>query len=120
MRPAAGTILCLVDDLGDPGARGFSFGAGKDRLDIFVVRRDATVFGYVNQCPHAYTTLDFPDDRFLTRDGDQILCGTHGARFEITTGFCTLGPCSGRSLRRFAVQVRDGAVLVGDQAALNA
>ncbi len=104
-QPAPGTRLCAVTDLGDPGARGFSFGSGRDFFSLFIVRRGDRILAYVNQCPHAYTTLDYPDDRFLTSDGEEIICGTHGARFDIDSGRCTLGPCLGRRLTPFAITI---------------
>jgi nitrite reductase/ring-hydroxylating ferredoxin subunit len=103
-------VLCHLDELADPGARGFTFGEGTGRREVFVVRRGAEVFAYVNSCPHQGTPLDFLPDRFLTRNGQEILCSTHGARFEIATGKCVLGPCEGLSLRRVAIAVEDGAV----------
>lgn len=112
-RPAPGTPLCRVDDLGNPGAKGFTFGSGRDYFSIFVVKSGAKVFGYVNECPHAYTTLDYPDDRFLTTLGDEIICGTHGARFTIESGRCTLGPCKGRSLTPFPIEIAGGEIRVG-------
>ena len=111
-RPPSGTLLCRLEDLDDPGSRGFAFGSGRDFFSLFLVRRAQTVYGYVNECPHAYTTLDYPDDRFLTREGTEIICGTHGARFTIDTGRCIRGPCLGRSLTRFPVRIDDGQIMV--------
>lgn len=105
-----GTRLCGVEEIPDGTARGFSFGSGIDRREIFVYRRGEMVLGYDNACPHQGTPLNFLPDRFLTEEDDAFLCTTHGAQFRIETGFCLMGPCQGKSLRKIELQVEDGAV----------
>jgi nitrite reductase/ring-hydroxylating ferredoxin subunit len=112
-RPASGARLCALDEIADPGAKGFSFRQGEALFMGFVVRRDGEVFGYVDRCPHAGTPLALIGDRFLTREGDLILCSTHGALFRLGDGACVAGPCAGLRLAPWRVVVRDGAVLVG-------
>jgi nitrite reductase/ring-hydroxylating ferredoxin subunit len=107
--------LCRVDDIAEPGARGFTLETAGGRREVFVVRRLGHVFAYENACPHIGTPLDFMPDKFLTRDGRHLLCSTHGALFEIATGLCLHGPCKGRSLRSVPVALRDGMVVVTDQ-----
>ena len=106
--------LCRLDDIPEPGAKGLSLAAGDAVQDIFLVRAQGRVYGYANSCPHIGTPLEFLPDRFLTRDNRQILCSTHGARFEIATGFCVAGPCRGRSLRQLPVKVENGLILLAD------
>lgn len=110
--PPPGFALCRFDALADPGAKGFTFGAGRDRFEMFVVRQGARVFGYVNECPHARTTLEWADDRFLSLDKSRLLCATHGAQFRIDDGFCDLGPCTGRSLYPIPVAIIGGEVRI--------
>ena len=105
-------MLCRFDDLGDRDGKGFSFGGGRERFEMFVVRRDDRVFGYVNICPHARTPLDWTPDQFLTRDKTRLLCATHGAQFRIEDGFCVAGPCPGASLTSVPVAIEDGNVIV--------
>ncbi len=102
--------LCRVDDIEDPGAKGFSLPDIGGEREIFVVRTGERVNAYVNSCPHIGTPLEFRPDQFLTRDRNEILCSTHGARFEIATGHCVAGPCRGQSLRRVPVKVVDGRI----------
>ncbi len=75
-----------------------------------MVRRGDRVFGYLNRCPHQGTPLEFLPDRFLTRDGSEILCSTHGARFEIASGLCTAGPCTGSHLTPIPLDIVDGEI----------
>lgn len=104
--------LCDLDDLSDPGSRGFSIPRGVDEqpLDIFVVRKGDQVFGYRNSCPHTGAPLEWLPHQFLDRDNHFIECALHGALFEISDGRCLRGPCVGDSLQRLAVSVHDGAV----------
>jgi nitrite reductase/ring-hydroxylating ferredoxin subunit len=106
--------LCRIDDIPEGGAKGFSLSAADGPGDIFLVRTHGRVHAYVNSCPHIGTPLEFLPDRFLTRDGRQILCSTHGARFEIATGFCVAGPCRGLALRAVPVKVENGLILLAD------
>ena len=114
--PPAGTRLCRLDELGDPGAKGFLFGPGTgpnadtDRFDMFVIRRGQKIFAYVNACPHALTPLDTFPDRFLTLDATRIICSTHGALFRIDDGYCVSGPCAGQDLTSVKAVVEDGMV----------
>lgn len=104
--------LCRLDDIPDGGAKGFSLPEAEGPGEIFLVRAQGRVYGYVNCCPHIGTPLEFLPDRFLTRDGSQILCSTHGARFEIATGRCVAGPCRGQFLRPLRLKVEEGMVLL--------
>ncbi len=106
--------LCRVDDIPEGGAKGLSLAESDGPRDIFLVRAHGRVYGYVNSCPHIGTPLEFLPDRFLTRDGRQILCSTHGARFEIGTGLCVVGPCRGQSLRPLRLKVEGGVILLPD------
>ncbi len=112
-RPAPGTRLCAVDEVADPGAKGFRFREGDYLFMGFVVRSEGQVRGYVDRCPHAGTPLALVGDRFLTREGDLILCSTHGALFRPQDGACVAGPCEGLRLVPWPVAVVEGAVVVG-------
>ena len=61
----AGRVLCRLDDIEDGQAKSFSFGEGVDTREIFVVREDDRVFGYVNSCPHLGTPLNWDGDTFV-------------------------------------------------------
>lgn len=110
--PQPGDPLCRVDDLTDPGAKGFAYFSGEMMFRYFVVRRGEQVWGWRDRCPHVGTPLTMGDNRFLTRDGGHILCATHGALFRLEDGLCLGGPCVGRALTPWPVEVRGGAVFV--------
>lgn len=111
-RPQAGTRLCGLDEIKEPGAKGFRFREGDYLFLGFVVRRGGAVRGFIDRCPHAGTPLALISDRFLTREGDLILCSTHGALFRPEDGLCVAGPCPGAFLIPWPVVVEDGAVVV--------
>ncbi len=67
---------------------------------------------YQNFCMHAGHPLNWKPDGFLTGDGSQIICSSHGAIYEIESGECVAGPCPGRKLRPVEVEIRDGEVVV--------
>jgi nitrite reductase/ring-hydroxylating ferredoxin subunit len=105
--------LLQLAELADPGAKGFIFRSGEALFLGFVVRVGQRVRGFVDRCPHAGMPLAFPPDRYLTREGDAILCATHGALFDLE-GLCVGGPCAGLRLRDWPVRVEAGAVVVAE------
>ena len=103
--------LIATDALGDPDAQSIVLGSGIERLDVIVVRVNGETHAYVNECPHALTTLETFDGRFFdTEDQNLLVCSTHGARFEARTGFCVSGPCKGKRLRPVSVSIEGGIV----------
>ena len=109
--------LCALDDIPDGGARGFGASPG-GFTGLFAVRRGERVFAYVNSCPHVGVSLDWAPHQFLSRDGAQIVCATHGAMFEIETGRCMEGPCGGQALEAVEVRIEGGRILVPEDAGL--
>jgi nitrite reductase/ring-hydroxylating ferredoxin subunit len=112
----AGRVLCQLDDIEDGQAKGFTLSDGPDPREIFVVREDGRVFGYLNSCPHLGTPLNWDGDRFISDDSGLILCATHGALFEIEDGECVSGPCAGQALEAVpvALDAEGRVVLIGD------
>lgn len=111
-----GRVLCALRELDDPGSRAFTIAVDGDRsswpLRGLVVRRGALVRAYVNRCPHAGHPLNLRPHDFLTPDRTLLLCNSHGALFEISTGLCVAGPCSGARLPSVPIETRDGYVLL--------
>ncbi len=112
-------VLCRLNELADPGSREFRWGEGDWPLEFFAVRKDGNISGFVNRCPHAGNPLNWQPDRFLTRDGELILCNSHGARFRIGDGVCVEGPCPGATLEPVGLRVECGRI-VADEAELRA
>lgn len=110
-QPGPDARLCALDEIADPGAKGFVFRDGEALFLGFVVRVGEAVRGYVDRCPHAGFPLANLDGRYLTREGDLILCAAHGALFRRGDGVCLSGPCAGRALVPWPVRIVDGTVV---------
>ena len=107
--------LCRLDDIPEGGSRGFGPAPG-GFTGLFAVRRGGQVVVYVNSCPHIGAPLDWVPGRFLSLDGTRIICALHGAEFEIDSGLCTSGPCQGDRLEPVMIQIKDGMLLVPEDA----
>jgi nitrite reductase/ring-hydroxylating ferredoxin subunit len=110
-------LLCQLEEIPDGGCRGFPPAPG-GFVGLFAVRQGDAVMIYVNACPHLGVSLDWAPDRFLSADGSRIVCATHGAEFAIAGGVCLRGPCLGDRLEQVPVELKDGAVLVPEDAGL--
>jgi nitrite reductase/ring-hydroxylating ferredoxin subunit len=102
--------ICALADLPNPGSREFKIERGQWPLYGFVVRKGDVIAAYVNRCPHAGHPLNLRPDRFFTPDESLIVCNSHGALFEIGSGWCVAGPCSGKALTRIPIRVNDDAI----------
>jgi nitrite reductase/ring-hydroxylating ferredoxin subunit len=72
---------------------------------------------YVNRCQHLPIPLDGGSGRFLSDDGNFLMCGTHGARYRREDGLCVEGPCGGRALEALELELQgDAIVLLFDRA----
>jgi len=95
---------------GGTGVR-FDLIAGGEAATGFVVRHRGHVHGYVNQCAHVAMELDWQAGEFFDFDREFLVCATHGALYEPSSGACAAGPCAGRGgLRRLEVFERAGKI----------
>jgi nitrite reductase/ring-hydroxylating ferredoxin subunit len=103
--------LCRLDELEEGRARGFDpLAQGRD--SVFALRHDNQVRVYRNRCPHLDVRLEYRKDRFLSADGQLIVCYAHGAQFLPATGECIYGPCLGQTLEALPSCEKDGWLLV--------
>lgn len=106
----SGPRLCRLDELTDPGSRGFTIESNGQPLEIFLVRKGTAVYGYRNTCPHTGGPLDWQPDEFLDDDREHIMCATHAALFRIEDGYCLAGPCRRQNLTPIALEIVDGDI----------
>src|SRR5262249_35177188 len=109
--------ICAFNDIPSQRAVGFQLmivGEGGDAKPwpIVIVRWGKQVFGYLNRCPHDGVNLDWERNQFLDGNGTRLLCGKHGATFELGSGHCVDGPCKGQSLTPIALAILDGDICV--------
>jgi nitrite reductase/ring-hydroxylating ferredoxin subunit len=110
--PAAGDILCRLNDIADGKAKTFTYKKGTWRLEVFIQRRGDEFFAYENTCPHVGLPLNLAPNKFLNRDGTALFCMNHAADFRIEDGLCTAGPCLGKWLIPVALRLEDGNIIV--------
>ena len=97
--------LCNVNDIDDPGARGFELSRDNREFLMFLVKKDGQVFAYENKCPHAGVNLEWRPDDFLDMDKALIQCSVHGALFLMESGECVGGPCNGQGLNALSIHI---------------
>lgn len=99
--------LCLTGarHLAVGSSRVFELERADEKLEGFVLQHEAGLFAYRNRCPHWAVDLDLGDGRFYAADIDRIYCKNHGALFRVPDGVCDSGPCLGRALERFSVEL---------------
>ncbi len=105
-------VVPNATDLRDRETVKFSFTDGEDRKEGFLISRAGTLYAYRNECRHIPMTMDWVENRFLSRDRCYIQCATHGARFEIESGLCVDGPPLGQHLRPLEILVDGDDVVV--------
>lgn len=68
---------------------------------------------YRNLCRHLPVPLDGGTGKLFTEDGRHLICGTHGAIYRLTDGYCVEGPCEGLSLQRLSCRETPDGIWVG-------
>lgn len=105
-------VLGKADDLADGQTVKFSFKENGDRREGFVVRWKGRLHAYRNECRHVPVSLDWVENRFISRDGCFLQCAMHGALYEPDSGLCVDGPPTGEHLRRLEVIELMGDIVV--------
>ena len=104
--------LCNIEDIQE----GQSKGLCPESTSIFLVKKYGKVFGYINKCPHLGLSLEWQQDQFLNNDAELIQCATHGALFNIETGFCVSGPCIEQHLEAIKLVTKDAVIFWNNDA----
>ncbi|AOU96699.1 hypothetical protein BI364_00500 [Acidihalobacter yilgarnensis] len=104
------TALLDLHTLPEPGSATLETDYDGRRVSIMIIRHHGAVHGYLNDCPHLGTPLDWLPGEVLDRDHRHIICATHGARFRIRDGLCISGPCLGDRLAAVPLSVRGGVI----------
>ena len=104
--------LCKLSDLEDLSCKSFTVNVKSKSTRIFIVRKDAQAFGYINICPHAQAPLEWNPDDFLDEKKEYIICAMHGAKFTIEEGACFEGPCNGVGLTSVNLSVVNGLIYI--------
>jgi nitrite reductase/ring-hydroxylating ferredoxin subunit len=102
--------ICDLNQLTDPGSRGFTLPRDGDEIEGFVVYKNGFVSAFINSCPHTGAPLNWGPHQFLDWDGKFIQCSLHGAIFRADDGYCVRGPCVGQSLKSIPVLLEEDAI----------
>ena len=102
--------ICTLDELPEHGSKELEVNGEA----YFAVRLNQNVYLYRNSCPHVGLPLNLMPDQFLDYDKRFIQCTSHGALFNIETGFCVAGPCQGKSLQPLAIKINDGIIFTAE------
>ncbi len=84
----------------------FSYGKGRPKREGFIVRYRGRLYAYRNECRHIPMSMDWVENRFLSRDGRHLQCASHGALYELDSGLCVWGPPEGQSLHALEMELR--------------
>ena len=102
--------LCNSRDLVDTGlAVSFDVVYAGQTCRAFAIRYQAEAHAYLNRCAHVAMEMDWQPDRFFDDSGRWLICASHGAIYEPTTGACRGGPCRGGLIKIGLVEC-DGVV----------
>ena len=108
----ANVLIKQVGGLKNGASRKFQFTRDGVSFEGFVVRVSGDYFVYENRCMHLPLPLDYGDNHFFTPDGKHLVCTSHGAMYEPSTGTCIQGPCAGARLKRLPFRVADDDLIV--------
>ncbi|WP_455379775.1 Rieske (2Fe-2S) protein [Acidihalobacter prosperus] len=107
--------VITLQDLPEPGSTTVEITVRDRKHSIILVRHAAQIYGYLNQCPHRGTPLDWMPGNVLDKDRRYIICATHGALFRIHDGHCIAGPCLGEGLIPIPLKVDGGTVYIDQE-----
>ena len=103
--------LCPSDALAEKGlAYVFDVLQWREPVRAFALRFEGQVVAYLNRCVHVPSEMDWQPGEFLDSRQEFILCATHGAAYEPSSGRCVAAPCGRGRLTMLHVEERDGGV----------
>jgi len=102
-----------VDELADGEARIVAFPEGRAPYRSIIVARVGDEHrAWWNVCRHLPVPLD-GGTLVAPLEERELVCTTHGARFELDAGLCTSGPCEGEALETIELR-REAGQIVAD------
>lgn len=104
-------LICASHELADGGdGVRFEVAGFRAQKSAFVIRHRGRVHAYFNRCGHVPVELDFQHGKFFDMTGLYLICATHGALYDPTSGHCIGGRCNGKGLEALPVVERNGNV----------
>ena len=78
---------------------------GTRAYSALIGRSGGKLRAFANVCKHLAVPLDLGDGNPMSDDRKNLLCHHHGAVFDAVSGACIQGPCEGRKLTVFSLEV---------------
>ena len=104
--------VAKLSDIEEGSANGAVIELADGHRHLILTRKADEVNVFLNSCPHTGVRLDWKVGVFLTVDKAHLQCSTHGALFELDSGFCVAGPCINQCLVKLQTKVYDQAIYV--------
>ena len=96
----------------DPSTVKFLFLESGQEQSGFAVLFAGKYYAYKNKCKHLAVELDWDNNEFFEEEDRFIVCATHGALYEPSTGKCLMGPCSGKSLEALKIKIDQEKLII--------
>jgi len=96
----------------DPSTVKFIFLEDGESKSGFIVFFDAHYYAYRNKCQHLAVELDWENNEFFDEEEKFIVCATHGAVYEPSSGKCLMGPCLGKKLGILNLKILEDKLIV--------
>ena len=106
-------LICASHELVDAGL-GFRFTVTRYGREIpaFAIRFNGKVFGYLNECGHVPTQLDWLPGEFFDDSKLYLICSVHGALYAPESGRCLGGRCQGKGLKPLKLREIESAIFL--------
>jgi len=96
----------------DPSTVKFTFSECGENQSGFVVLFNTKYYAYRNKCQHLAVELDWDNNEFFDEEEKFIVCATHGAIYEPSSGKCLMGPGVGKKLEILNLKVLKDKLIV--------
>jgi len=106
--------ICIQKDsfTKDPSTVKFTLSEDGKNQSGFVVFVGAKYYAYRNKCQHLSVELDWDNNNFFDEEEKFIVCATHGAIYEPSSGKCLMGPCAGKTLEILNLKILEDKLIV--------
>ena len=112
--------VAKLSDIEEGSATNAAIELADGHRHLILTRKADEVNVFLNSCPHTGVRLDWKVGVFLTVDKAHLQCSTHGALFELDSGFCVAGPCINQCLVKLQTKVYDQAIYVNSHESIPA
>ena len=111
-------LICASDAVAERSlAYRFTAHYGGRERNAILIRFQHKVYAYINECAHVPIELDYNLGDVFDLSREYLICSTHGAYYNPSSGLCLGGPCAGRRLHALQVCEHDDAIWLIDDSA---